>query len=327
VNGIADKTYIHAKIHALHASLLSADDYLEIARSGNFHAVFPGSPAGKDASDIVQTKEKIFRRQAGIFILLAGLNDFYGEFFRSFLLLFELNNIKSVLLRSYGKNPPPLQWNDVSPCNIIDESCIKRQIPLHELSALFAGTVFSGVMDFDSPPSYEALEREVDFVSLKNLLGLGRRLLPADRRIFNNVVLKKIISLKIVWAARSDAYYGSESDFRQFDPVDVFGGSTVTSADIEAVEAEIRKSIKTGYQAPGAHVKKDDVPGMELFLDRLFVSHIKRIFSGDFHGICPVISYAWLLYYQIRNLFTVIEGRFLKVDPETIMRRVVTGIV
>jgi len=45
--------------------------------------------------------------------------------------------------------------------------------------------------------------------------------------------------------------------------------------------------------------------------------------SQDFHSICCVVSYLWMLYYQIRNLIKIIEGRHFGYSPERILANIV----
>ena len=168
MNNLVDRVYVHAKIQALHGYLLSKEDYREIARSGKIDAAFPGDLSGIKPADLIRIKEGVFRRQAGTFILLMGLNDYYRELFRSFLLLFELNNIKYLLQRTYGRTPLVPQWYDVSPCNLIDVEARNTVTGIDELRSLLGGTVFSEAFEFEDPPSCEMLESKLEFLALKN---------------------------------------------------------------------------------------------------------------------------------------------------------------
>ena len=47
------------------------------------------------------------------------------------------------------------------------------------------------------------------------------------------------------------------------------------------------------------------------------------MFHRDFHSIYCVVAYLWLLFYQIRNLFKIIEGRRFGFSPEVILARIV----
>jgi hypothetical protein len=321
VNNLVDKTYVHAKINALHGYLLSKEDYHEIARSGKIQAAFPEILTEKETSDIIRTKEIIFRHQIETFILLIGLNDFYGDFFRAFLLLFELSNIKHVLLRAYGKTRLFPQWNDVTPYNLLDPGFKKKEISRDELRSVFAGTLFSEAMNFDEPPSYEVLESNIDFLVLKNLLRFSRKLFPADMKIYNDTLTRKIISMKFIWDRRSEKHH--EKDFLQFNPEYILYDAGITEQEIEPIEKDISKKINAGYTAAGTPGAISDNSQLELLLLRLFMSYVNKLSSKDFHSICPVLSYGWSLYYQIVNLFMIIEGLHLRVSPEIIMQRLI----
>ncbi|MBN1496331.1 MAG: V-type ATPase subunit [Spirochaetes bacterium] len=324
MNSLADKVYVHAKIHALHGVLLSEEDYQEIARSGKIHAAFPDILTERDASDVVRTKEIVFRNQIKKFIRFIELNEFYSDFFRAFLLLFELSNVKYLLLKAYGRAPLFPQWNDVSPYNILDNRFRETEISPDDLPALFAGTVFSEAMEFDEPPSYETIEARIDLLALQNLLRFSGRLFPADLKIFNDVLTRRIVSLKIAWDLRREAY--AAPGFTQIDLIEALHGAGIASRDIEPITKEIKGKIIGERSAAGEHEGGTGPFRPELLVTRLFMSHVRKIFSKDFHSIRPVISYAWSLYYQILNLFMVIEGLHLGAGPDTIMRRLVCGV-
>ncbi len=323
MNNLVDRIYVHAKIHALHGYLLSRDDYQEIVRSGKIQPVFPGIPGTIEPTDIIQAKETIFRHHIEKFILLIGLNGFYGDFLKAFLLLFELSNIKHVLLKAFGKKQLFPQWNDVTPYNIIDAGSRKEEIEPGELRTLFAGTIFAGVMDFDKPPSYEELERTIDFLVLKNLMQFSTRLFPDDLKVFNDIMIRKAVTLKILWDKRCELH--GERVFPQFNLMEIFDDGHVTQQEIDAVEKDITRHVNAENINAGAGGGAGDISRLELFLNRHFMKSVAKIFSKDFHSIRPVLSYAWSLYYQILNFFMILEGYNLKVNPDAILRHLVYG--
>ncbi len=319
MNNLVDRVYVHAKIHALHGYLLSRDDYQEIVRSGKLQAAFPEIPGKIEQANIIQAKEAIFRHHIEKFILLIGLNARYGDFLRAFLLLFELSNIKQVMLKAFGKIRLFPQWNDVSPYNIIAADSGKEEIGPGGLRALFAGTIFEGVMDFDETPSYEELESAIDFLTLKNLMRFSDRRFPADAKVFNDIMIRKALSLRILWERRCGLQEGWV--FPQFNLMDMFDGHGVTRQEINAVEKDIGRHV----DAEGAMGGTGDISRLELSLNRLFMKSVNAIFSKDFHSIRPVVSYAWSLYYEIINLFMILEGFNLRVNPDVILQRLVWG--
>ena len=325
MSGLVDRLYIHAKVHALHGYLLDRKDYEKIVHAGNIHASFPGVISEKEASDIISTKEKIFRDQITPFIVLAGLNDRYRDFFRAFLMLFELGNIKQVVTKAYDRILPFSQWNDISPYHSVDVSVRKNDIPLHGLKTLFAGTVFAEAFNFEEPPSYEELESRIDLIAIKNLLRLSEKIQQSNLSTFNDIMITRVLCLKHLWDARIQANYGKAGDFHGFDLMDVFNGTGITIKDINPVEDDMRKRIRSATKEPENRDRKPDVPALEQLLGHYFYAKIKKNFFSDFHSIGPVVSYAWLLYYQVRNLFTIIEGMHLGVSPEIIMQHVLTG--
>jgi len=325
VSGLVDRVYMHAKVNALHGYLLDREDYEKIVHTGNIHAAFPGVISEKEKSDIISTKEKFFRHQVKPFIVLAGLNDRYRDFFRAFLTLYELGNIKQIVAKAYEKIQPFTQWNDISPYHSVDASIRKKDIPLHDLKTMFAGTVFAGAFNFEEPPLYEEIESRIDLIAITNLLNLSEKIHQSNLRTFKDIMITRMLCLKRLWDARMQANYGKEGDFHGFDPLDVFNGTGITIKDIKPVEEDMRKKIRSVIQEPGHRDQKPDLPDLEQLLDRYFYAKIRKTFFSDFHGIGPVVSYAWMLFYQVKNIFAIIEGIHLGVRPEIIMQHVLAG--
>ncbi len=316
MNNFADRIYLHAKIHALRQSLFANEDYRRIIRAGSIHAAFPETLTEKNATDLSRSKDAVFRWQIAVIISFIGITAHYRGLFRAFLLLFELDNIKLVASRSYGRCPLLARWNDVSPYGVMDNSCRDADISLEDLRNILMDTPLDGALEEGETPSYEVLESRLDRRAIENLAGYARKLRPRDRAIYNDLVLMKIASLKILWEYRLARYRDREGGFDQFDPAECSGpaGRSAVTAMENSVRAMIRRAYPSGAAAAGGL----DPAGLELFLDRAFIARADRAFSRDFHSICPVISFAWLLYYQVRNLFRIIEGFHAELPPEAI---------
>ncbi|MBA7662524.1 hypothetical protein ES703_70553 [subsurface metagenome] len=136
-------------------------------------------------------------------------------------------------------------------------------------------------------------------------------------------MLRKIILLRVVWGFRLSQNYGWDDDKISshlaflHDLIDEFNGKDEL---IIKIERQMNKELN---QSSGGI---PDVSDIENKLERYFWTYIWKTFSRDFHSIYCVISYLWLLYYQIQNLFRIIEGLRFNVSPDIISKKIICEV-
>ncbi len=323
MNPYADKNYLHAKIHALRDQLLKRNDYIKIINAQKPHLAFPTLISETDAEDYSKVKEKIFRNQIKKLLLIIESSDHYKDLFKSFLGFFEAGNVKLLLAKAFGRTMVIEQWNNISPYNAFDKDLLQRDISLDEFKSLLGNTYLNNVIAGDFPSKYEELESRIDFYAVRYFFDFSKEILFPQRSIFQEVMLRKIVLLKIVWSFRLRQNYGWDDDkisghlTSLYDFIDEFNGKAEL---IIKIERQINKKF---------HQTSDGIPevsDIENELERDFWTYIWKNFSRDFHSIYCVISYLWLLYYQIHNLFRIIEGLRFNVSPDIISKKIICEV-
>jgi vacuolar-type H+-ATPase subunit C/Vma6 len=323
MNPYADKNYLHAKIHALRDQLLKRNDYIKIINAQKPHLAFPTLISETDAEDYSKVKEKIFRNQIKKLLLIIESSDHYKDLFKSFLGFFEAGNVKLLLAKAFGRTMVIEQWNNISPYNAFDKDLLQRDISLDEFKSLLGNTYLNNVIAGEFPSKYEELESRIDFYAVRYFFDFSKEILFLQRSIFQEVMLRKVVLLKIVWSFRLRQNYGWDDDkisghlTSLYDVIDEFNGKAEL---INKIERQMHNKFhQTSDQIP-------EVSDIENELERDFWSYIWKNFSRDFHSIYCVISYLWLLFYQIHNLFRIIEGLRFNVSPDIISKKIICEV-
>lgn len=323
MNPYADKNYMHAKIHALRDQMLKRNDYIKIINAQKPHLAFPTLISEDDAEDHNKTKEIIFRNQIKKLLLFIEASDCYRVLFKAFLRFFETGNVKLLLAKAFGRTMVIEQWNDISPYNSFEKDLLQRDIPLDEFKSLLGNTYLNNAIADDFPTRYEELESRIDFYAVRYFFNFSKEILFPQRSIFQEVMLRKIVLLRIVWSFRLRQNYGWDDDkisshiASLYDFIDEFNGKAELIIKIE------RQMNRELAQSSGGI---PEVSYIENKLERYFWSYIWKNFSRDFHSIYCVISYLWLLYYQIQNLFRIIEGLRFNVSPDIISKKIICEV-
>jgi len=323
MNQNADKIYLHAKIHALRDQMLRRNDYIKIINAQKPHLAFPTLISETDAEDYSKVKEKIFRNQIKKLLLFIESSDCYRTLFKAFLRFFETGNVKLLLAKAFGRTMVIEQWNDISPYNAFDKDLLERDISLDEFKSLLGNTYLNNVIADDFPARYEELESRIDFYAVRYFFDFSREILFPQSRIFQEVMLRKIVLLRILWSFRLSQNYGWHDDkisshlTSLYDFIDEFDDRAEL---IIKIERQMNKELnRSSGGIP-------EVSYIENELERYFWSYIWKNFSRDFHSIYCVISYLWLLYYQIQNLFRIIEGLRFNVPPDIISKKIICEV-
>ncbi|MBW2004361.1 MAG: V-type ATPase subunit [Deltaproteobacteria bacterium] len=323
MNQNADKIYLHAKIHALRDQMLRRNDYIKIINAQKPHLAFPTLISENDAEDHNKTKEIIFRNQIKKLLLFIESSDCYRALFKAFLRFFETGNVKLLLAKAFSRTMVIEQWNDISPYNAFEKNLLERDISLDEFKSLLGNTYLNNVIADDFPARYEELESRIDFYAVRYFFDFSREILFPQSRIFQEVMLRKIVLLRIVWSFRLSQNYGWHDDkisshlTSLYDFIDEFDDRAEL---IIKIERQMNKELnRSSGGIP-------EVSYIENELERYFWSYIWKNFSRDFHSIYCVISYLWLLYYQIQNLFRIIEGLRFNVPPDIISKKIICEV-
>jgi vacuolar-type H+-ATPase subunit C/Vma6 len=314
----ADKDNLHVRIYAMRGRLLSLKDYDSIVR--NQEAFFDRLSG---THNHVEAKEMIFREQLAMVIHLAEATKKYSSLFIAFLRQYEVSNAKLLLAKAFGRQSLD-QWYDIRPYAILDRSLLQQELSLDDIKTIMAGTYLEDMCEDIS--SYECLENQVDISAARNLYTSSAQFLPESRNIFLDFMLRRIAVITMIWHWRlKQSYHWSDERIRlyleTFHNLKLFGGHAWPQVKIveEVLNRRLEQLRKSGTQAPSL----DDI---EYYLEQYFYNWVSSMFHKDFHSIFCVVAYLWLLYYQVRNLFRIIEGMRFGLPPEEILKRIISEV-
>lgn len=310
----ADEAYLHARIYAMRSRLLSLADYAALA--GN-----PGEPLSDKMDgvpDPVVRGEIVFREQIACILPFVESNETYAPLFLAFLRQFEVLNAKLIGAKAFGFQTLE-QWYDIEPYAVLRRSMLEEGADLQKIRKQLAGTYLAGVLDDVS--RYEQLESRVDLCVVK-ILDDAATLFPRPaKRDFQTLIKKRIAVTSTILVLRlKKTYQWDDEKIRSFleNFHNAFGG--MIWPQMRVVEDGLDRHLE-GLRAAGA--KEPSVEDGEHYLEQYFFNWISSMFHRDFYSIFCVAAYLWLLYYQIRNLFKIMEGRRFGYVPEHMMAGIV----
>ena len=307
----ADADNLHARIYAMRGRLLSLSDYTSITReqvsdkiSGN--------------RNMIEDKEKLFREQIAPVVSLAEAYDKYAPVFLAYLRQYEAHNVKLLLARASGKESLD-QWYDIGPYSILNKDLLTKNLSLDEIKSLLADTYLA--CDFKDISSFRRMEIQMDISTARNLYNASALLSGQAKNEFQEMMLRRIAVLSVIWSYRLRGYYRFRHEqirsyLKKFH--DLFGGHVEPHMWIveEALNRRIEQLQKSGAQKPS-------IVDIERHIEQDYYAWVSSQFHRDFHSIYCVIAYLWLLFYQIRNLFRIIDGRRFGFTPEAILNKMI----
>ncbi|MBN1829962.1 MAG: V-type ATPase subunit [Deltaproteobacteria bacterium] len=319
-----DRTYIHAKVHALRGSFLRREDYRRLLDGEGPRSSFPGLTDKDGGENYDLLKERIFRREIGKILLLVDAGNFYRDFFIGFLRLFELGNVKLLLSRFTGRPTTPQVWCDISPHDQFPRKFLTVDFSLYRLNDFFRDTYLSDILAADFHERYEMIENRIDASALWLFIAAARPFSEPDRRIISAVMLKRVLILEMLWEGRLKQYYQwADEEIREhLAPLEDLKRE-LSAGDEKMLRCERRKLralLEDGES------EQPRISAWEMRLERYFWSHLWTLYFREFHSASSIIAYLWLLYYQIQNLFRVVEGFRLGIDAKIQLDHIVCGV-
>jgi len=310
----ADEAYLHARLYAMRSRLLSLKDYASMVRNQETDFYDKTSVA----PDPTEAEEGIFREQIAGIIPLAEAITMYAPLFISFFRQFEALNAKLLLAKAFGL-PSPGQWYDIGPYAVIERSVLKETIAVQDLRPFLAGTYLADVLEEES--SYEKMEARVDLCAARELYGASNLFTPDDKLDFQNLIGRRIAVTSTILSLRLKKTYQWDDErtgiyLKMFH--DLFEGKT--RPHVKIVEEMLAKHLEQLRASSG---QEPSVVDLEHYLEQYYYNWISFMFHRDFNSICCVVAYLWLTFYQIRNLFKILEGRRFGYSPEIILARIV----
>jgi len=311
----ADQENLHTRIYAMRSRLLSLKDYNAIVRDQE--------NLGEnisEAHDYFKAKETVFREQITMVISLAEATRKYAPLFIAFLRQYEANNVKLLLSKTFGRQTAE-QWYDIGPYAILDRTLIDKGLSLNEIKTIIAGTYLEAI--FNDISSYERLEIQTAISCVRNLYAASEPFLPESRKVFRDVMLRRVSVIMMIWLWRlKQNYHWDDRRAKTYlDTIynlNLFEGNGAT--EIKSLERELTRHL----EQPGKAGDKTLTPTtIEYSLESYYYGWISSMFHKDFHSISCVVAYLFLLSYQIRNMLCIIDGQRFGLSPERILERII----
>jgi vacuolar-type H+-ATPase subunit C/Vma6 len=309
----ADEVNLHARIYAMRGRLFSLRDYASMVREqGTF------SDRISDTHDLIEAKETLFSEQIAPIIALAEANEQYTRLFLAYLRQYEAHNVKVVLAKAFGKQSLEL-WYDIGSFAVLEKGLLEKKLSLDEIKSLLAKTYLAD--DFKDISSYRRMDIRVDICAARDLYHSSTSLAPRARKEFQDMMLKWIAVMTLIWSCRLRRYY-HWSDERVRLYMGKFHGIFGDHgwSQVRMVEEELNRHLEQIRRGGG---QEPSVADIERHLEQDYYTWISSMFHRDFHSLYCVVAYLWLLFYQIRNLFRIIEGRRFGFSSDAILNKLV----
>lgn len=309
----ADVPNLHTRIYAMKSRLFSLRDYALMIREPRF---LPGSIS--DNEDPTSAKETVFRQQIAPIFNLAEAYRPYTPFFIANLRQYEAQNARILLARAAGHQTIE-QWYDIGPYATLDRKLLEENLSLEDVKSLLADIYQS--RDFKTIASYRQLAVHLDECIARSLYRSAELLVGPAADEFREMMQKRLAVMILIWSYRLSAYHhlGKEKVRMYMDKFQkIYGGKAWHRIGLEqeALDAFLEQKRKDTGREPA-------VSEIEHYLEQGYYAWIAHVFHRDFHSICCVVAYLWLLYYQIRNLFRIVDGRRFGLPSDAILGRMI----
>ncbi len=309
----ADEDNLHARIYALKGRLLSMSDYASLIR-GEQADSFKLSPDRNPT----EAKENLFREQIAPVIRLTRAYDKYTPLFLAYLRQFEVHNFKILLAKEAGRESEEL-WFDIGGFAILEKSLLQKNLSLPQIRSLIAGTYLEE--DSKKKTSCRHMEIDADICAAKNFNLSATGLSREPRKEFQDIMQRRIAVLSIIWSYRLRKYHRLPNEKIQ-SYMRKFHGLFENQMDsqIQQVEEVLNKRLDEQHMSSGQEPSTMDI---EHHLEQDYFAWVSSMFYRDFHSLYPVLAYLWLLFYQIRNLFRIIDGRRFGFPADAILDKII----
>ena len=309
----ADDGNLHARIYAMRSRLLTLADYAALVRD---REAFLDEKAG--GRGYIEAKENIFTEQIAAILHLAEAATKYAPLFLAFLRQYEARNAKLLLTKAFGRQVHE-QWYDIGPYTTLDKSLLGDELLLDGVRRLLAAMY--GDDAFLHERGCERLEMRIDMHAAGMLQDASASFGTGAKKVFDAFTGRRVAVIALIWRRRLGENYRWD-DGRIEGQLALMSGIFETDPRPqmkiveETLDRRFEEQHRNGRMTPG-------LMDMEYHLEEYYYRWVRSQFHRDFHSVYCVVAYLWLLYYQVRNLFRVIEGMRFSLPPGEIMERII----
>ena len=309
----ADKSNLHARLYAMRSRLFTRRDYALMIREQE------AMPGGVSAiRDLIAAKETLFVQQIAPVIPVARAYEKYTPFFIGQIRQYENANARLLLARAAGHRVVE-QWYDIGPFALLEKRPPEEKLSLDDVKALLAAAYSDE--RFKTLSGYRQLMIHLDVCAAHRLYHSADLLTGSDTREFRTMMLKRIAVLTLIWSNRLRTYYRFSDDrIRSWmsEIHELYGGKAWYRVGLErqALDERLEELRKdTGREPSVSEIEHD--------LEERYYTWIAAMFHRDFHAVYCVVCYLWMLFFQIRNLFRILDGRRFGLSADTILGQLV----
>ncbi len=319
----ANRLFLHAKVHAIKENLFCRDDYVKLINSGSIRSIFHEIISDTIEKDYIRVKEVIFRHHIENLFVLIDATDFYHGFYKLFLAVFELNNIKLIISKAFGRDVLIQQWYDIHPYDSVSNKILSAEISKQDIPGIFQNSYIDSDLFTLPLPEYESLVFMIEMNLLQEILRISKKTNENDQNILYKIIAIKLIAIKKIWDLRIQQPVNLHDNQRQdqFDFIQHFFSEFKTFKKIFLkTEPEIDTEI---HQIRQSHNNQADITAIEFGLSRYLYMYLQTVFNKNFSSINSILCYTWLISFQIQNINTIIEGFRFSITHETIQKKIV----
>jgi vacuolar-type H+-ATPase subunit C/Vma6 len=267
--------------------------------------------------EMTLARQGLFREQIAPVIGLVEAYERYAPLFLAFLRQYEAQNAKILLAKAFGKQSQA-HWYDIGPFAILDRDLLRKKLSLDEVKSLLRGVYLPD--DFKDSSTYRQMDIQVDISSALNFWRASTLVSPQAKKEFQYIMLKRIAVLMVIWSWRLRwNYHWSDENIRVYmqDLHELFGGHAWSHVGIE--EKALNLHLEQLHKGSG---KEPSMVDIERQLEQKYYAWVSSMFHRDFHSLYCVVAYLWLLFYQIKNLFCIIDGKRFGLSPDEILNKI-----
>lgn len=323
MNFYADSNYIHARICALHSLLLARKDYNIIVEKGNFSSIIAGSGNHNIKNEYTFIKEKIFENQVDVIIRLMESSASSYEIFILFLRFFEMLNLKLICSGIFNRAALPSIWYNIGDYAVLKRSMAAQFTSIDMIINSIKDTWMCDLLIPDTG-TFEDIEFSIDRNIIINVLKTVQYIDFRYRSDFIKIVSCLAAFFDLTWTMRLKKNYDwSPEQIRDYINLNLLmkDNGEVMGRSVENWKRILLRKYSV-FNRDISPQESDNI-NFDQIIERILRQTINKMFHENFHSINTITCYLYLLYRQIKNLFSIVDGLRFDLPAEIIMNYII----
>ena len=314
----ADSVYLHAKLSALRSLLYRREDYHSLIHAGQAHRAFADCVSEQQGRSVYVSQQCVFAFQIRPVLRMLAASDYCRDLFLAFVRFFETDALKQVCARAYGRATAVDRWLDISPHHSFAAELQHADPDRATLQRLLANSYLQAAVAEGLPRSYEALENLFDVCMAAQFWQAAEGMPFWQRSRYRAIMAVRLYLQQCTWIDRLRHGYGWTD--RQIE-------HHVSDADMCQLPHLAHALVAAGRSVPAVIARPAravaEVADCEYAREQWFYGYARRRALHTCHTVVNATCYVWLLYYQLMNVFRIIEGFRFRLPPDAIAGRLI----